>query len=621
MSGAASAVNGTASSGCAAGLVHGALPPARQRAAALGLIAAGLLLQVATAAAQKVPVGPEFLVNEQTYGYQGTWRGPDLAPGAAGGFVVVWDGYGDSTGGRRFKAGGIPLGGDFAFSLIPSYLYNDDPAIDSAADGRFVVVWQDTSYYYMVAQRYNANGAPIGSAFKVNIDDSRSPRNPKVAVQDDGTFMVVWGQFDTSGYGISGRMFDADGTALGGEFSVDTAVGDSDGYNGAEEDDDGIEVAAGADGSFMVVWQNYDYPLGLRILGRLFDSAGTPTGLPFQVNTSPDPLGYPGVAADGLGNFIVVWSGDYGSTIEGRRFDGTGAPLGPSFVVATPSEFGFAAKVDADAAGNFVVVWQDYPQVVGRQFDSAENPLPGDFALSQTVDMYGYNYSAYAPDVAFTSNRDFVVAWRTESGDYDYPPNIMAQRFTTPAAPCNPAPKTTCRVVPAAKGSLFRYKTATNPKSSTLLWRWAKGEATDSNAFGDPLTDTDYTLCVYDASASSQPVLEAGAAGGGPCGAFPCWRVLVGPGPTIQYFDHLTSVGGASNPDGIRLIRLRPGAAGKARIEIQGRGQGLSLPAAPLSLPIVVQAQASNGECWTATYDVFVTENESGELRARSTPP
>src|SRR5262245_39854940 len=117
MSGAATAIDGRASSCCAAGVVHGASRPARRHAAALGPIGVALLLQVDTAAAQKVPVGPEFFVNKETYGYQGTWRGPDLAPGADEGFVVVWDGYGDGTGGRRFNSAGFPLGGDFTFSL------------------------------------------------------------------------------------------------------------------------------------------------------------------------------------------------------------------------------------------------------------------------------------------------------------------------------------------------------------------------------------------------------------------------------------------------------------------------------------------------------------------------
>jgi hypothetical protein len=36
----------------------------------------------------------------------------------------------------------------------------------------------------------------------------------------------------------------------------------------------------------------------------------------------------------------------------------------------------------------------------------------------------------------------------------------------------------------------------------------------------------------------------------------------------------------------------------------------VSLPATPLTPPVIVQAQGANGECWSGTYDAFIAQNE-----------
>jgi hypothetical protein len=587
-------------------------------------IALLLLVVPGDAPAQKVPVGPpEFVVNEATAGDQGRWHGPDVARGPAGGFVVVWDGSGPYTGGRRFDSAGAPLGPDFAIADY-EYFNVSKPAMDSDASGNFVVVWDPFSYY-MEARRFDSSGAPLGEPFQANTETSAGPRNPKVAVQPDGRFMIVWGQFDTSYHGISGRLFDSNGTPATPEFHVDTEVGDSDGYIGYE-DDDGIEIAAGAAGNFLVVWENdhEDFP-NTRILGRLFDSAGTAAGPVFQVDSGASPFAYityAGVAGDGQGNFIVAWR-EYG--VKARRFDSGGAALGPPFQVsAATTDYASYVKVDADAVGNFVVVWQQYEDyqpyfprhsVHVRQFDSAANAIPGEFVLGTSLHgPYNYVYDAYVPDVAFTGGGNFVVAWRSYSdGDEG---GIRAQRFGSATGPCSPSPMTTCREPTVPRSGVFRFLESANPARSVLVWRWVRGEATPVGALGDPRTDTSYALCVYDASANPQPLMVAEAPFGGTCGDLPCWNPAAR-GTAFGYRDDPASGGGSTNAAGIRRIRLQSGAAGRASITLQARGANLTLPDGPLTLPVTVQMQASSGFCWSATYDAFVTANVDGKFRGQ----
>ena len=90
--------------------------------------------------------------------------------------------------------------------------------------------------------------------------------------------------------------------------------------------------------------------------------------------------------------------------------------------------------------------------------------------------------------------------------------------------PCANVPLPGCRASTTdGKGSL-RIKDRSPDAGDQLLWRWAKGEETLVEAFGDPLLTTDYAFCLYDRSASSEPRLEAAIAAGGTCAGRPCWK-------------------------------------------------------------------------------------------------
>jgi len=85
----------------------------------------------------------------------------------------------------------------------------------------------------------------------------------------------------------------------------------------------------------------------------------------FQVNTAAfPPNAVPGVAMDGAGNFVIVWTGDgpAGKGVYGRLFSSNGSPRGNQFLIATKqAEDQDQPEVDFDATG-FVVVWRDSVQ-------------------------------------------------------------------------------------------------------------------------------------------------------------------------------------------------------------------------------------------------------------------
>jgi hypothetical protein len=70
----------------------------------------------------------------------------------------------------------------------------------------------------------------------------------------------------------------------------------------------------------------------------------------------------------------------------------------------------------------------------------------------------------------------------------------------------------------------------------------------------------------------------------------------------------------------VRRIRLKPSTNDNTRITVQGLGARLTLPEPPLTAPVTVQLQASNGECFTASYSNHIAKNADGLFRARPGP-
>ena len=362
-------------------------------------------------------LGPEFQINTYETNYQ---QRPDLAFDGSGAFVVVWnstaqDGSDLGVYGQRFDASGIPAGTEFQINSYTTGI-QAKPMVAAAGAGAFVVVWagdnQDGSTYGIFGQRFDAAGQPLGNEFQVNSFTTGVQRAPAVAVDGLGNFVVVWtsDSEDGASWGVFGQRFSSSGTPQGNEFQVNS-------YTTA------IQwvpaVTADASGDFVVVWPSYGQDgIGWGVFGQRFNSAGTPQGNEFQVNsyTTGDQL-YPRVATNSTGDFVVVWSSapQDGSSdgIFGQRFASSGLPQGNEFQVNTyTSGSQSRPAVAADTAGSFAVTWSSNLQdgsfggIFGRRFGSTGGPLGNDFQINAFTTGGQQN-----PAVAAASSGDFVVAW------------------------------------------------------------------------------------------------------------------------------------------------------------------------------------------------------------------
>ncbi|MEB2286120.1 MAG: right-handed parallel beta-helix repeat-containing protein [Myxococcales bacterium] len=146
-----------------------------------------------------------------------------------------------------------------------------------------------------------------------------------------------------------------------------------------------------------------------------------------------------------------------------------------------------------------------------------------------------------------------------------------------------------------------------------LVWQWKKGGATTGGELGSPLASTArYDLCVYDqAGGTSALAARLGVPGGGTCGGKPCWKAS---SSSFKFADR----NGSRN--GVTQLTLRPGAAGKAQLQIKARGVNLAVPALPLaqSPAVVVQLHAATGACWTQTYAAPASRNDAAQFKDKA---
>ncbi len=186
-----------------------------------------------------------------------------MAALADGGFVVLWtsersggpDSGGTSVQGQRFDAGGMAQDDQFEVNSFAP-VNQDSPAVTSLADGSFVAVWNsygESGYHDVRGQRYAAGGTPLAGELQINTEPTNTQfLAPSVAALADGGFVVVWQSFassgtDSSADSIQGQRFDADGTAMAGEFQINWTTIGPQLYP---------SVAALDDGGFIVTWQS-----------------------------------------------------------------------------------------------------------------------------------------------------------------------------------------------------------------------------------------------------------------------------------------------------------------------------------------------------------------------------
>ncbi len=364
------------------------------------------------------------------------------------GLALVWtdwlglDGDGASIQIRFFGTDGVPLGEQQTVDVgWPGHQHQPDAVW--LPSGNLAVVWTSGSGSGNISMRlFDAEGQPVTDDIQIATDSNSDQQTPAVAVNSDGTILVVWADDSGSGtdqdsYAISARLFDSDGNPL-----TNAQTGDDSSFTantiatGIQRDPD---VCPTGDGGFLVVWTDGSGQLdteGYGIAAAIVGPDGS-VNQEFLVNTTTtgQQLGPAAVLQPNLGP-AVIWA-DHSLSEDLEEFGIRARLLAPDGTFrqnsqGTNSDFQVNStqagsqempRLAVLPSGGLLVVWQDWSGLDGsgsgiRARALGPDGAPETFLLSDDGEDFQVNTtfvgSQTQPSVCSAAGA-FFVAWTDES--------------------------------------------------------------------------------------------------------------------------------------------------------------------------------------------------------------
>ena len=232
--------------------------------------------------------------------------------------VIVWardlaDGSGLGIQARIETANGTVIKNDF---LVNNYTYLNQysPNIEALKDGSVIVfqsLHQESPAYNtgIYAQKFDQLGNKIGEEFRVNEYIFSNQELPKIAVNKEGSFLIIWQSYnqDGSGKGVYARLYDKNAIALTSEFIVNLQTAGN---------QDFPDVTAIEDNSFVCTWQNQRFESeGHDIYMQIINKQGQMVGPQQMVNDATDiDMVAPSVFSTVNNSVMIIWQENFGQS-------------------------------------------------------------------------------------------------------------------------------------------------------------------------------------------------------------------------------------------------------------------------------------------------------------------
>ncbi len=375
-----------------------------------------------------VPLKSDIPINTHTTNDQ---KNPAVAF-SNGNYIVAWDSYrhsgdGDSGGivARIFDSNCCPVTGEFLVNEITAG-NQKCPDIAADANGNFVIVWQGPGIDEedIFARRFDPNALPLADEFRVNTYTDNKQLSPRVAMNNEGKFIIVWESLDMPQPGkkaIRGQLYDRFGSKIGGELPISDQPSTC--RHPAVAMDNSNEV--------IVVWtggssSNY------YVYVRHFEADGNE---PFLYSKKVDEENFtnltkPSLAVDGADNYVIAWdgrcTGSDSQNIYMKRFQWTHVHLHENqFIVNTQQAGDQTNPVVAMSDDSFVVIWESDAEsesnqrnIFGQRFINQGEDIGSPIPLGEEfqVNTYAVDDQKY-PDVAMRENGEFVTVWQSQGQD------------------------------------------------------------------------------------------------------------------------------------------------------------------------------------------------------------
>jgi hypothetical protein len=403
---------------------------------ASAFLALAISAGAALADAGLAPLGPELQAHPYRPLYQ---EGSAVGLAVDGSGIVLWTGdHGAGKRSRILDSSGRPVGPQTSLNPPPDNGFSLDLSVAVDSRGQGVACWPTGGPCY--CRSVDTQGFVGAEVFRCSdsLIAGDSELGPRVAVFEDGSFVVVWLLFYhlPDAYhrsAVQGRFFDAAGQPAGPTFELTRDIGETSLQDLGVAALDGRRAvvawnAPGADGS------------GDGILAQIVSGAGPPEGAAFLVNTfSAGAQELPSIASNGRDRFVVAWESDgqdpFGDGVYAQLFDGRGIKIGGEFQVSSnAASFQSRPATAMDRLGNFVIA----------HYSNSEGPdIPQDIFLSAyrpdgtprgpQIRAGDQDHDLHQPGSLDLSDAGLVQvaydSWRRTEEDPDYNWDVMTRRF------------------------------------------------------------------------------------------------------------------------------------------------------------------------------------------------
>jgi hypothetical protein len=335
-------------------------------------------------------------VNTTTLGMQ---LDADNASSANGSSVVVWTDASSFSStnydirAQLFNAAGAKVGPEIL--VAASKLADTEPAVAMNAEGDFVVSWtqgQPNGDTNVVAQRFYANGTPVGSLIQVGAGTFKEHESD-VALATSGLFTVAYVR-DTNNnnpdvfakqYGTSGALLNVVNVATTGRAETNPSI------------------AMTPDGRFDVAWEDAFSTTNHDIRMNSYAANGVLTNK-FLISSTVTFDSEPSVAVDDSGNSVTAFMewGNGGTDVKARRVSAAGIAGRVLTIANTTDQEGGPSVAMKRGGGGFVVA---YDSDFGPRFQV----MVAEVSASDTVTTFDAGQPRFGTAVSIDGFDNYIV--------------------------------------------------------------------------------------------------------------------------------------------------------------------------------------------------------------------
>lgn len=355
---------------------------------------------------------------------------PSVAMASNGDFAVAWMDSSESSTGtyqilvRGFEISGRPKFQGFTVNSETLGLHRN-PDVAIGTEGQFVVVWEDNNNsgdFDIKITGYYADGAEEFEESTVHSVTAGDQTRPAVAMAADGSFIVVW-EDDSDNNGKSEILmagFNPDGSQRFGDMQLNAQSG------GRQKNPD---IVMNPEGRAVIVWESDNDINGLyQVKAVGIDINGNELFAEMTVNKDPDGQhSNPAVDMNATGTFIVVWEDDSDGNgyyqIHAAGFNGTGGKqFGDVTINAIAAGQQLRPSVAMSDEGDFIVTFQDdndgngYYQIYAAEFNAdGSRKTDSDFTVNENGGGQQFN-----PVIAMQDIDSYVVLWEDDMNNNNF---------------------------------------------------------------------------------------------------------------------------------------------------------------------------------------------------------